>query len=79
MTKYVRGYPKQEWIIEQGNKNHYLDSEVYAYAAAVRAGMGRPGFWDEVERAVEAAPRQSKEVEKQKKSGFIPETDNFLG
>jgi len=78
VTKFVRGYPKQEWTIEQGSKNHYLDAEVYAYAAAVRAGMGRPGFWDEVEKAVKSSPKQAKPVEEQVKSGYIPEQENYL-
>ena len=38
ITRYVKGFPKLEWI-KTGPNNHALDCEIYAYAAAVRAGI----------------------------------------
>lgn len=33
ITKYIRGFPKREWIKKDGARNEALDCEVYAYAA----------------------------------------------
>ena len=38
ITKYVKGFPRLEWVMA-GPRNEALDCEVYAYAAAVRAGI----------------------------------------
>lgn len=38
ITRYVKGFPKLEWI-KTGPRNEALDCEVYCYAAAVRAGI----------------------------------------
>jgi phage terminase large subunit GpA-like protein len=38
VTRYVKGYPRQEWVMT-GPRNEALDCEVYAYAAALRAGI----------------------------------------
>jgi len=38
MTRFVKGYPKLEWVLV-GPRNEALDCEVYCYAAAVRAGL----------------------------------------
>jgi terminase, large subunit len=40
VTRFVKGYPVREWHNVRGNKrNEALDNLVYAYAAAVRAGI----------------------------------------
>jgi phage terminase large subunit GpA-like protein len=40
VTRFVKGYPVREWHNVRGNKrNEALDNFVYAYAAAVRAGI----------------------------------------
>ena len=38
VTRFVKGFPRQEWH-KIRERNDYLDCEVYAYAAAVRAGV----------------------------------------
>ncbi len=74
--KYVKGYPVYEWTLEPGQANHALDLEVYAYAAAIRAGMNRPGFWDSIERDLQKKETEKPKVEttKDRKNGFIPDT-----
>lgn len=47
ITKYHKGYPKTEWV-KTGPRNEALDCEVYAYAAAIRAGLQRLNF-DQIE------------------------------
>ena len=42
VTKYQNGYPVLKW--QMIRDNHYLDAEVYAYAAALRAGVQRIDF-----------------------------------
>lgn len=40
ITRWVKGYPVREWHNVRGNKrNEALDCNVYAYAAALRAGI----------------------------------------
>ena len=70
--KYVNGRPVYQWTIEPGRSNHALDLEVYAYAAAIRAGINRPGFWDSVEKAKKKQPKPKKDVDQTKSGGFIP-------
>ena len=38
VTKFVKGYPSQEWVLI-GQRNEALDCTVYSYAAALRAGL----------------------------------------
>lgn len=51
ITKYVKGYPRLEWVLPPGKRNEALDCEVYAYAAAMRAGMAHID-WDQLEKTV---------------------------
>jgi phage terminase large subunit GpA-like protein len=51
ITRFVKGFPKQEWTLTAGQRNEALDCEVYCYAAAIRAGMQRVD-WDALERAI---------------------------
>lgn len=46
VTKYVKGQPRMEWVKPNGKRNEALDCAVYAYAAAIWAGMDR---WTEVQ------------------------------
>lgn len=40
ITKFIKGYPVTEWHnVRTTGGNHFLDAEVYAYAAALRAGI----------------------------------------
>jgi len=52
VTKYVKGYPKLEWV-KVGPRNEALDCEVYCYAAAIRAGMARMD-WDALDRTLKS-------------------------
>ena len=51
MTKYVKGYPRLEWVLPSGKRNEALDCEVYNYAAAMRAGLVHID-WDSIEKKV---------------------------
>jgi terminase, large subunit len=50
VTRYNKGFARHEWVMIYQN-NHALDGFIYAYAAAIRAGMLRMN-WAELERAV---------------------------
>jgi phage terminase large subunit GpA-like protein len=53
VTRYTAsGYPKSEWVnVAEDKHNEALDCEVYALAAAHRAGLPRTN-WSDLERAV---------------------------
>lgn len=53
VTKYHHGYVKRVWEKDAGARNEALDLEVYAYAAALYAGLTRVN-WDKVEAALRA-------------------------
>jgi len=46
VTKYFKGHPRMEWIKPNGRRNEALDCAVYAYAAAIWAGIER---WTDVQ------------------------------
>lgn len=48
VTRYTRGVPHLEWHLPPGRRNEVLDAFVYAYAAAMRAGLTRLN-WDAIE------------------------------
>lgn len=50
VTRYVKGFPRMEWVMA-GPRNEALDCEVYCYAAAARAGISHFD-WDRLEKAV---------------------------
>lgn len=43
VTRYSKGFPVSEWV-KTRPRNEALDCEIYAYAAAIRAGLGRMDF-----------------------------------
>lgn len=51
VTRYVKGFPVKEWVLPSGARNEALDCFVYAYAAAVHAGVHRAN-WSEIEQAL---------------------------
>ncbi len=53
-THYVKGFPRQEWV-KTGPHNEALDCEVYAYAAALRAGLVHINF-DAIEASLAGIP-----------------------
>jgi len=48
VTRYIKGFPKREWV-KTRPRNEALDVTVYAYAAAIRAGLMRMD-WDAMEK-----------------------------
>jgi phage terminase large subunit GpA-like protein len=59
ITTYRKGIERKEWVKEPGKRNEGLDTAVYAYAAAVRAGLLRMD-WDELERMI--VPQEHEEA-----------------
>jgi phage terminase large subunit GpA-like protein len=51
VTKYVKGYLRHVWEKTETERNEPLDLEVYAYAAAIYAGVLRIN-WDRLEAAL---------------------------
>jgi phage terminase large subunit GpA-like protein len=44
VTKHVKGMPRREWVKAASARNEALDASVYAYAAAVWAGLKRANW-----------------------------------
>jgi phage terminase large subunit GpA-like protein len=51
ITKYVKGFLRHVWEKTEAERNEPLDLEVYAYAAAIYAGLNRVN-WDRLEAAL---------------------------
>jgi len=51
VTRFHKGFPVTEWVLESGARNEGLDCTCYALAAAMRIGLQRMD-WDELEKAV---------------------------
>jgi phage terminase large subunit GpA-like protein len=68
VTKYIRGYPKQEWV-KIYERNEALDCEVMAYAAAIRAGLVHIN-WEELRKNL-GKPKADKPARKPKSSGWV--------
>ena len=68
LTKFVRGYPKEEWV-KIYERNEALDCEVLAYAAAIRAGLVHID-WDELRKNL-GKERVSKPAPKPRSSGWV--------
>jgi len=54
ITRFHRGYAKHVWEKDAGARNEALDLELYAYAAALRAGVARTN-WDRLEATLKAS------------------------
>jgi phage terminase large subunit GpA-like protein len=67
-TKFIRGYPKQEWV-KIFERNEALDCEVMAYAAAIRAGLVHIN-WEELKKNL-GKPKKSNPARKPKSSGWV--------
>jgi len=59
VTRYVKGFPRQDWILPTHKRNEALDCEVYAYAAAIRIGIHRLDF-DAIEQGYTTPSAQAK-------------------
>lgn len=56
VARYIRGHKVTDFVKNKGDRNEALDLEVYAYAAALYAGLKRAN-WDELERRLVTMPR----------------------
>lgn len=54
VTRYHKGYARMSWEKDAGARNEALDLEVYAYAAALYAGVSRVN-WDKLEATMRAS------------------------
>jgi len=59
LTRFVKGFPKREWIKDSGRRNEALDCRVYAFAAFVTA---RPQLDKIAYRIKQQAKRMTHEV-----------------
>jgi phage terminase large subunit GpA-like protein len=82
ITKYVKGFLRHVWEKTEAERNEPLDLEVYAYAAAIYAGLNRVN-WDRLEAAliatagdlfVAAAASHEAGAETQDPAPTVPET-----
>lgn len=58
VTRYVKGHARLEWVKPNGRRNEALDCAVYAYAAAIWAGVERftEAQWQRLEARVGLPP-----------------------
>ncbi len=56
VTRYLRGQPRVEWVLEKGRRNEALDCAGMAHAAADYAGLSRIN-WDVLERVINPSQR----------------------
>lgn len=70
VTRYVKGFPRMEWVLT-GPRNEALDCEVYAYAAALRAGLPMMN-WASLEKAFSPNLEEQKGGKIQRKSQAKP-------
>lgn len=56
VTRYLRGQPRVEWVLEKGRRNEALDCAGMAHAAAEYAGLSRVN-WDAIERLINPTQR----------------------
>ena len=56
ITRYLRGQPRVEWVLEKGRRNEALDCAGMAHAAAEYAGLSRVN-WDALERLINPGQR----------------------
>jgi phage terminase large subunit GpA-like protein len=56
VTRYIRGHPRVEWVLEKGRRNEALDCAGMADAAAEYAGRSRIN-WEALERAINPAQK----------------------
>lgn len=79
VTRYVKGFPIQEWTKKAGQRNEVLDCTVYAYAAfqKVLSKYNRQTFWIQMEKQLVpkvAIASNNSQVEKigQKNATIVP-------
>ena len=65
VTRYIKGYPRQEWVMT-GPRNEALDCEVYNYAAAIRIGIHTID-WDALTRTIFGGQQDVEKTEPKKR------------
>lgn len=73
VTKHSKGMPRREWVKAASARNEALDATVYAYAAAVYAGLKRAN-WGALKRRVEVV--KASNLADQEPSPFVPAPAN---
>jgi phage terminase large subunit GpA-like protein len=56
VTRYIRGHPRTEWVLQKGKRNEALDCAGMAHAAAEYAGLSRVN-WDQLEQVINPTQR----------------------
>lgn len=51
VTRYVKGFPRKEWILPSGKRNEVLDCLVLNMAAAIKVGLNRMP-WSRLEKSI---------------------------
>jgi len=77
VTRYVKGFPVQEFV-KMRERNEALDCEVYAYAAALRAGLSFIN-WDAIEKSIGIGGVATAPNPAQIKRPPLPERPDRLG
>lgn len=80
ITEFRKGFPHPVWV-KTRERNDALDTFVYAYAAAIRAGISILE-WDEIEKLIKSQSVPVSDDFGQKESpkgGFLGDHKNFLG
>ncbi|MBU0994692.1 MAG: phage terminase large subunit family protein, partial [Proteobacteria bacterium] len=62
ITRYIKGFPKLEWV-KMRSRNEALDCFVYSYAAALRSGLALTD-WDSLEMSISNNQSEKQENEK---------------
>lgn len=78
VTKHSRGMPRREWVKAPSARNEVLDASVYAYAAAVYAGLKRANWQALKVRAMPRHEAESPDVEVATKSSFVRRGSGFV-
>ena len=60
VTKYIKGFPRMEWVKSRGDRNEALDCWVYGYAAAIFAGIKRTNWTLQRQRIEAQKPTQER-------------------
>lgn len=71
-VRFVKGFPKYEWVKPSGARNEALDCSVYSYAAALRIGMATMD-WAELRR-IRSGVRQKRVVKTERRPTINPFT-----
>jgi phage terminase large subunit GpA-like protein len=65
ITQYDKnGYPQKKWVVvTEDKRNEAIDCEVYAYAAAIHAGISRMN-WDALEQMIRGSMKKAESAQR---------------